>query len=70
MSIDDKCFDCKTPNNKKNDMGEHGYTTYCTKCKIATYHKHKPIVPLNYEMMKQAAMKTESYNFYEGDGNE
>ena len=67
MTID-KCFECNEVSEKKNDMGEHGYITYCNDCKIGTYHKYLPVVPFNYEIMKRQAMKIEkTYNFYQGD---
>jgi len=60
MTIDE-CFECKEESIKKNDMGEHGYTTYCYECKIATYHKYVPTIPLAYEIMSRAVDLEKDY---------
>ena len=52
MTIDE-CFECKEENTKKIDMKEHGYLTYCYDCKISTYHKYVPVIPLSYKIMQE-----------------
>jgi len=63
MTID-KCFECNEVSEKKNDMGEHGYTTYCYDCKIATYHEYIPAVPFDYVVMKRTDLG------FDGDYND